>query len=506
MNPWHALHLGGSLGAHLAFRRALGAPEQAQRRRLTMILGNLAGTAAWGGLAGLGYEAFRERVPPRAFEDLEGHLDRQRETGATVLCPRPRRWQPTSGSTRRRKWIPYPAAFLKELDAAAGAWMVDLALRCPEAFRGRHYWSLSWVPTELRRSGLDPDDLNLLPAWKRALLGRVMAVPPAVGDLPDSGTALVATAACLAAAEDLSLLSVWSPTFALALLRTLGEQREEVAWLLEGGPWGWPLPMPRNPRAAFLLRHWNGVPTPDFLAELWPRLALASAWDAAGSAPFAARLGALLPRARLQGKGLWATEGVVTIPFRDHLPLALTSHFLEFRCLATGRILPAWALEPDQELQPLLTTSGGLVRCALEDRVRVTGFLERTPCLAFLGRLGGTDLVGEKLDEGAVGEVLDRLALRHAPKPLTLYALDGSPPRYRLLAEGPEDPTLAPALEAALGAFHHYRLARELGQLGPAEAMILTDATPLLAERARRRGLSPGEAKVRRLEVWEGAP
>ncbi len=498
----HALHLGGSLPAHARFRRALGDPERAQRERLAAILHVLADTQ-WGPL-GDSYETFRAKAFPGTYADLEASLLHQRADGSPGPSPRCARWQPTSGSTDRRKWIPYPPQFLAELDAAAGAWLVDLALRHPGAFTGQHYWSLSWLPAELRAEGADSDDLSLLPAWKRRALGRVMAVPPAVASLPTSADALRATAAWLAARSNLALLSVWSPTFALALVRILSEDREAIAETLRTGAWDLPIPAPRNPPAARLLEDWDGVPSAAFLTALWPRLRLVSAWDSAASAAHAVTLAGLLPRAAFQGKGLWATEGVVSLPFQERLPLALTSHFLEFRCLATGRLLPAWALEEGQELQPLLTTSGGLVRYGLEDRVKVAGFLERTPCLAFLGRLGGTDLVGEKLDASAVSELLADLGDRHGVRCLTLFAVEGDRPGYCLVAEGRPDlgTVLAQDLEPCLARHHHYLLARELEQLAPARALVLPEGEAFLSLRATRLGLAAGAAKVASLQAW----
>lgn len=240
------------------------------------------------------------------------------------------------------------------------------------------------------------------------------------------------------------------------------------------------------------------------LATAIGRLRLVSAWDSAASAAHAATLAGLLPRAAFQGKGLWATEGVVSLPFRERLPLALTSHFLEFRCLATDRLLPAWALEEDQELQPLLTTSGGLVRHGLEDRVKVTGFLERTPCLAFLGRLGGTDLVGEKLDASAVSELLAALGDRHGVRCMTLFAVEGGRPHYCLVAEGRSggEAGLAQDLESGLARHHHYLLARELEQLAPARVLVLPEAEAFLSLRAGHLGLASGAAKVASLQAW----
>lgn len=58
-----------------------------------------------------------------------------------------------------------------------------------------------------------------------------------------------------------------------------------------------------------------------------------SSWDTAGSKAWAEKLKEKLPSVQFEGKGLWATEGVVTIPYNDQYPLAYQSHFYEFEYL-----------------------------------------------------------------------------------------------------------------------------------------------------------------------------
>jgi hypothetical protein len=134
----------------------------------------------------------------------------------------------------------------------------------------------------------------------------------------------------------------------------------------------------------------------------------------------------------------------------------------------------------------------------------VTGFLERTPCLEFLGRLSGTDLVGEKLDGSAVSEILSALESIHPVRCITLFAVEGEAPGYCLLAEGSADlqANLSQTLESELTRHHHYLLARELGQLAPVRTLLVPEASVLLSRRAECLGLSLGEAKVEALQTW----
>ena len=503
MKLLHRLHLAGAGAAHRRFLAAVADPEAAQRAVLARTLDELAHVPRWRHLAGASWERFTAQAPLTTWDDVSADLDAQRRDGRVRAAPPARRWQPTSGSTAARKWLPYPPSLLSAFDEAAGAWLIDLAQSCPAAFAGRHYWSLSWLPDDLRREGADSDDRSLLSPLKRVALGRLMAVPPQVAELGDADAALLATAASLAATTDLSLISVWSPTFALALLATLARHRKEVATWLARGRWPFPLPLPRAPTAAEALAAWDGAPSHGITAALWPRLALVSAWDGAASLAYAADLTALTPHALFQGKGLWATEGVVTIPFAGHWPLALTSHVVELRCLATGRVLAPWAVAPGQLVQPLLTTTGGLVRHALADRLEVTEPLGRAPCLRFCGRLDGTDLVGEKLDRAAVEALVAPLAARCGAAHATLWAVT-RPPHYVLVAEvaAERQAELGRARAAALVALHHYRLARELGQLGAAEVVAVADALAVGLEVAARAGRGAGEWKAESLAPW----
>ncbi len=313
-----------------------------------------------------------------------------------------------------------------------------------------------------------------------------MAVSNDVARLPTADESIFETLCSLVTARDLSLLSVWSPTFALELIRRLGHDRNAVANELRRRG---------ELDRADLLDSWDGTIGPDFLQQLWPQLSLISAWENAGAAPFARQLKALLPQAAFQAKGLWATEGVVTIPFRQKFPLAINSHFYEFRNLDDDEVLPAWKLRDGMDVQPLLSAGNGFFRYALDDRMRVMGFLDQCPCLDFRGRLGGLDLVGEKLDNTVAQLVIDQV---NEPGDYCAIALlgitSGERPRYRVLAASAKGSAeeLATRTEAALRSVHHYALARDLGQLDPVEAIVRDDIVEYFYEATGRKGLDGG--------------
>jgi hypothetical protein len=512
-----------------AFDRALRDTEGTQARNLDRILGGVAGTTQGQRLGlrpGLGPAGFRARVPEATYDDVSQSIERQRGGASAELTAEPcARYQPTSGSSARLKWIPYTAAFLAELDAAISPWGFDLYQSTPAVRRGRHYWSLSWLPTSLRAGASAAltnvnDDRQLLSPLKRAFTALTAAVPPWVATTDSSDDSFFATTCFLAAADDLTLLSVWSPTFAINLLERLTADREAIAAVLESGVWDeahrhLTTPAPRAPRAAALLRAWSGAQAPAFFCRLWPSLALVSAWDTAGSARWAAALGRLLPQARFQGKGLWATEGVVTIPYQGRYPLAVRSHYFEFVDLDSDRPCFAWELRPGQTVRPLLTTGGGLLRYRLEDRLLVRDFLGTTPCFEYLGRLADVDMVGEKMSPQAARAGLDALAgLDGACRPLSLLAITPpgttEKPRYVALCEGErsldgDDERRGALLDRTLRAVFHYNLARDLGQLATARVLTLADARRLYEDIGAARGMISGNLKIEPLLLCDDA-
>ena len=149
----------------------------------------------------------------------------------------------------------------------------------------------------------------------------------------------------------------------------------------------------------------------------------------------------------------------------------------------------------------------------MSDVVRVDGFLGTVPCLTFLGRNDGVDLVGEKTSATMVQDILDGLSMQRA-MPVTLLALDesrGKTPGYVLLVECLEgadtaalQDSLSRQVEAGLMASFHYKLARELGQLQAAACVALPHMREVYLDQCRLRGMIEGNIKIEPLRHWKG--
>ncbi len=452
------------------FIKSLPFLEKVQRQKLAEIIENLKGSHQWGDLSPTdSYEELVKKVPIRTYSHYRSLIEEQKKTGKPILSSEVLRYEPTSGSVDAHKWIPYTSAFLREINLAAQVWMGDVYQRFPKIKKGTHYWSLSWLPEDLR--GLTTsNDTDFFPFYQKWILGKLMAVPAEIAFIKNPDAAWWATLIYLASRKNLTLTSVWSPTFWIKVTEDIEKNWKEISASLTTGSWGkfddeLTAELGSAPR-----RNTTSlcVDSPDFLKKLWPRMSFISSWDSSTSKLWAEKIKSLFAHTYFQGKGLWATEGVVTIPFQNKLCLAFQSHFFEFKDLETEEVLPAWKLKKGKDYQPILWTSSGLLRYPLQDRVRLTEFLESVPCFEFISRLHSTDLVGEKLDVLWVQKLFTR---NPDWKAFALIGVREPQPRYYLVGQNVSHIDI----EHELDQFYHYRVARQLGQLQSAKAITMDD-------------------------------
>ncbi len=413
---------------------------------------------------------YRRAVPLATADDFDDAVRRIGDGEANVLTAEPVvLLEPTSGSTGGEKLIPFTATRLRQLQCAVAVWVYDLFRHRPAVRRGRAYWSISPALGGPRRSpggipiGFDSDSAYL-GTLERFALRRLLAVPDGVSRIADIDAFRTTTLDHLKRARDLSLISVWSPTFLTALLADLDRPAR----------------------------------------DLWPWLTLVSCWADASSAAYIPELRALMPGVELQPKGLLATEGVVSVPLvgYDGAALAIRSHVFEFLA-DDGTVYWSHELDVGGRYEIVLTTGGGLYRYRLRDLVECVGRVERCPLVRFIGKADRTcDLVGEKLGEPFVRDVLDRLGVSGFAM---LVPIDARPPHYRLYcdARGVLDTA---TLDAALAANPHYRYARGLGQLGPPEIHATVSGWASYERSCLARGVRAGNVKATALDSWLGWP
>lgn len=530
-----------------AFEAATHQPERAQAARLRAVLAAVRGSQQARELSGLervrDARDFQNAVPLSDAASLQGAFRELAEGRLTTLTGAPPvRFELSGGSTGAHKPLPMTPGLLDEFQRGLAPWLFDLLQKRPALRRGAAYWSISPIGAGRAKTlgGIpvgSESDSSYLPAMLRPLVEQVLAVPGSLARLPDVPTCRYVTLRCLLAREDLALVSIWNPSFFTLMLEQLELDADRLLADLEAGRCRPPPPNDAGPEweqrvreicgerrwsiaphAAARLRRAMRLPAAERVRILWPRLALLSCWGDAEARRSLISLERLLGAVEIQPKGLLATEGVLTIPrFGAPAPvLALRSHFYEFLPDDAGpeaRPLLAYELEVGRSYQVLLSTSAGLLRYRLGDRVRVEGHFNRAPCLRLLGRADQVvDLVGEKLSLAHVGRVLDHEvgALTPGAIRFAMLAPEWTPaPGYCLFVEGalPDEvlQQLAVTVERRLAEGHTYAYARALGQLRPVEAVRVHGAMARYEARCVQLGQRAGDIKpvgLHRVSGW----
>jgi GH3 auxin-responsive promoter len=521
-----------------AFQRATRRVRQTQAALLAAILRRNRDTEfgrarGFSGIASV--RAYQESVPPSTYEDYAPAIERIAAGQAGVLTADPvQLLEPTSGTTCGEKLIPYTVGLRRQFQRAVAVWIHDLFRHRPVLRQGRAYWSISPALGPPRRTaagipiGFD-EDAAYLGTFERWALDRLLVKPPPRLNEAHLETFRYAMLLHLLRAEDLTLISVWNPTFVTALLEPLPVWHDRLCADLRQGtfsPPGVPGHMRQrgggvqDPGRAAALQSIFGMRAPlaEKLRLIWPRLALVSCWADAAAGRFLPALRALFPAVEIQPKGLLATEGCVSFPLlRPAAPvLAVRSHFFEFQEEHAGACRLAHELEPGGRYRVILTTAGGLYRYQLRDEVEVVGFENRCPLLRFLGKADRvSDLVGEKLAEPHVRAALERafMVQQLVPTFALLVPVLEPLPHYRLYVQGIDVRAcilLQARLQAGLEENPYYRNAVQLGQLAPVEIHVLApDTVPawrIYERHCLARGQRAGNIKPALLDAWPGWP
>lgn len=453
--------------------------ETIQKQRLEAIYKNLQITPFYNKLNS---SADLLNRPIFSYADFEPWIEKQFTTGAEILCRDIVRFENTSGSTKNRKKIPYSKAFLRELNEASMVWMGDLYCKYPGIKAGPHYWTLSWSPDQ------DNDDSELFPGLQKFFLQRVLLLNQKIKKAPTLESSWYATLVNLVACRRLSLISVWSPTLLMRINRDIKSLAISIFKTLNNSTWTC---HEDELNGLLAVPYYDGKLSLDDLVhfnyrKIWPHLNLISAWDAASSQLYYQELKSQLPEINFQGKGLWATEGVITIPFANKKVLAYKSHYYEFRCIHTGKIHTSWQLQKDQIVEPVITSANGLTRYLIEDRIQVCDYFNQVPCFEFLGRNATSDLVGEKLTDMDF-QLLQADILKKFPlKNILFFAVNAKRPFYYALGEvsSPFTESLKKDLEfyieKSLTAHYNYQLARNLRQLPAVQTHLCTNSVNIM--------------------------
>jgi hypothetical protein len=383
-------------------------------------------------------------------------------------------YEATSGTSGIKKSIPYTKALKKSFENMFVLWLDNILTEHNDIFKtGKLFFSIS---PSLQSMGMQQDHEYLsLPL--RVLLYPFLAVPPSSTADTNGQEFLKRVSIHLLKARDLEVISIWSPTYILSIFDWMQKNANSLVAL------GISQALIPSIRAG----RWS---------EVWPNIRFISCWIDAGAQSYLPVMKTIFPDAIVQGKGLLATEGPLTIPWihaNGCIPL-WNEVYLEL-LRSNHSIVPLYQMDKNEAGEILLSTKGGLLRYRLGDLVTCERMFDKSPIIRPLGRAGiVSDLVGEKLEEQLVRTVLmPFLSLAWCLLPQRNLQ---EKPGYILLAE---QKIPAETIEIALQTIYHYKLARELQQIAAVTIIQVTNIGQKNIAYWSDRGFKIGEVKIRNL-------
>ncbi|QQQ79543.1 GH3 auxin-responsive promoter family protein [Saccharothrix sp. 6-C] len=471
------------------------------------------------------FDEYRRAVPIRTYAGLEPWIDRAAAGERRVLtADDPAVFFTSSGSTGAHKKIPVTPTFMRTVFFpffyAAWAPLVEHfpdVLARPDAVLNLKHDPVSAPPTTASgKPHVGASQVDFGTAFGEPLSAEPgtaapwARLPVAVGDGEHLEKAYLRLR--FAVEHDVRCVIGINPAMVAALPRQLALWLPRLVRDVHDGAHG---AAPNRRRATELTRLADrfGTVRP---AHLWPNLKVLFCWTS-GLA------GLYLPRLREEyGVGVTAlaapvaaSEGPVAVPLDRHPtagPLVVNAARYEFADAdsALGADTPTLDhhdLEPGREYHVVLSHVGGLYRYAVGDVVRVVDRVRGVPRVAYAGRSGTSDAVGEGLREShvvsALGTALGTagLEVRNA----TCRVAPDEVPHYEFAVEPltpwseAETRRFAADLDASLArAATGYRTARRTGRLGGARVVRLAPhafTTDWLATVAS--GVRPSQAKDR---------
>ena len=530
----HVLWLLVCLPGWIRFQFALRQPRRAQERVLRRLIRQNRDTVFGRSHHFSSIRSpsdFSKHVPLAEYEDFAGSIAAARHGEPFALtAENPLLLEPTSGSTSAPKLIPVTAALRREYAAAVQPWIAWLYLAHPRLFFGRQYWAISPntpIPALDTPSDVPvgfADDADYLGFAGRLFSRFILAVPGEIRHVADPESFAQLTLLFLLKEKNLRLISVWHPSYLTLILDAIPKHLPALLSALRAGtlpgnaniPPGLHVQLGRHLhkelRRAAEIDALDLVSHPESICRLWPHLVVISCWEGQRSEPWLGKLRALFPQAVIQGKGLMATEGCVTLPTGCGRlrPCAIRSHYFEFLDADTGDIHPVWDLQQGRDYSVLLTTGGGLWRYRLHDQVRVVGSCHATPSLEFVCKDNAvSDLVGEKLDERQAAEALAVAEIDTGTRPeFAMIAPDGSSEMsacgYALILEFSEAlqdladtaQRWADVVERELCRNYHYNHARRLGQLKAIRPVLVRSGLQSYRKTRESGGARSGTLKI----------
>ncbi len=486
-------------------------PMRAQRTVLARILaanrdttfGRLYGFAEMASL-----DDYADRVPISDFEKLRPLIEAEIATGEAALTREsPQCYVRTSGTTGKPKDLPLTITHLRSLRRIQRTTLAFQYRTCPDAFSGGVLAIVSAGQEGSLSNGRSFGSASGIVAGStQRLIAGKFVVPAPVFTLKDSRVKYLLILRLALGRPDITCIGTANPTTLLILGKLYREYRAELLADLREGTFFLAKNLPdivltavksclrKCPGRAEELANLHALKGDLPLADLWPAVRLIVTWTCASAGVAVRSLRNELSSAtRILELGYISSEfrGTVTIGRRagSGLP-TLETYFFEFAEReqwdhGERSLITLDKLKKGVDYYVIVTTPSGLYRYFINDLVRVTGFLHRTPLLKFLQKgKGVTNITGEKLYECQVLDAVGKMIAEIGRTPRFIMMLANEDTRsYHLFVEtdaGPRPPAtdMAARVDTTLARLNvEYQSKRESRRLESVEAHWLRAGT-----------------------------
>lgn len=483
---------------------------------------------------------FRSRVPIMYEDDLKTWLpSQQRGAPQRLTIEQPQIYARTSGTTGKPKDIPMTQSMLWRLRSQQCASLAFQYARCPQAFSGDLLAITSPASEGVAADGRSYGSASghLINSTPKLLRDKAV-LPPQVLAVKDPQLKSLLILRLALVAPDITFIGTANPSTLLMLLSLLNDNADAlIKDVADGGfhrqqdltPALNDLLRDRfqaDPNRAAQIREIKNAGDRLNFATLWPKVKMLVSWTAAGGGIAMRALEQELPQDTIVSElGYIASEfrGTVTTA-ADHGLAVLEDVFYEFvekSAWESGHrnTVLIHELSPQRQYYIIVTTRSGLYRYFMNDIVRVSGRVGRTPTLEFVqkGR-GVTNITGEKLYEGQFIDALSALDKEFDLNPVyALLQADRHKARYTLYLEAHRANTvvrvfqlekLAKRLDQLLAERNiEYRARRLSGRLKPLLFRYLLPGTERTMRAIQvKRGQREGQLKLPVLAYREDVP
>jgi hypothetical protein len=327
----------------------------------------------------------------------------------------------TSGTSSSSKYIPFTKELRTEFFAGLAPWLYNLSITFPSINKGSQYWIVS-PSSDFRRNqkkqignisvGFD-EDLSYFPTSVRILEYCRACLQNRQVPKSNVNEYFYNQALFILAKSDLTLISIWNPSFLILILEEIVRSKVQLINDLRQFS-KVSLTKSNKLHLESVLSNLRNVSSDIKKTDwqlFWPQLQVISCWGSGWAKNTFHLLKNLFPNVFIQPKGLLATEGIITFPLQfsqiqtkfDIMQtplqvLSINSHFFEFIDPDSQQIYLAHELKSGRNYEIVITTSGGLYRYKLGDLVKCTGHFNQCPVIEFISKIDlVSDLCGEKL-------------------------------------------------------------------------------------------------------------